>query len=524
MLSQRVRANRFELALCWASNYRYILLVCFLLLQVLAFSLEGLWVEDFWEHSAAVSEFMRHPLNPSHPQLKLNAPHTFLNPYTFVVALTASTFGMTAITTLSIFGVLNFCLFCWGLFAFISIFCSGKNDTSKVSFYALLFVLFLWGDQPWPYSGFFSYQIFFFNLPYPSTFIGGLSLLALGLAGKGQTTLKPLQWLALTFVISLCLLTHPLTAQFLVLGFIAQALFASHDTVIRLIMLAAACIAAVALASLWPFYPFLELLQGAASVYDLSNGTMYYHFIERVWPFIVLSPLIAWAMFQKQQRVLLFIFCSTIAVYLFGLYTHKYSYGRIISYTILVAQVCCAIVAVRLESSFERLHARALLAYQALFLCVLVGGSLGALHTATTRLLTAANSIRLERPIFNQVTYKDYVFLNGDIPRGATVFANLEASWLLPTFGAKVIAAQHPLAFVRDADQRQRDLELFFADGTAATKRLDLLKKYDADYLLIDKSADRNSKTIMLQLTELTHASVRFEDSRFVLFALKQSN
>jgi hypothetical protein len=524
MLSKRVRANRFELALCWASNYRYILLVCFLLLQVLAFSLEGLWVEDFWEHSSAVSEFMRQPLNPSHPQLKLNAPHTFLNPYTFIVALTASTFGMTAITTLSIFGVLNFFLFCWGLFAFVSLFCPSKTDAAKVSFYALLFVLFLCGDQPWPYSGFFSYQIFFFNLPYPSTFIGGLSLLTLGLAGKSQTTLKPLRWLALTLVISLCLLTHPLTAQFLVLGFIAQALFSSHNRVIRLITLAAACVAAVALASLWPFYPFLELVRGAASVYDLSNGTMYYYFIERIWPFIVLSPVIAWAMFQRQQRVLLFIFCSTIVVYLFGLYTQKYSYGRIISYTVLMAQVCCAIVAVRLEGSLERVHTRALLAYQTLLLCVLVGSSLGALHTATTRLLTAANSVRLERPIFNQVIYKDYVVLTNDIPTGSTVFANFEASWLLPTFGAKVIAAQHPLAFVRDADERQQDLELFFAECTTATKRLDLLKKYDADYLLIDKAADPSSKMIRLQLTELTQASVRFEDNRFVLFALKRSN
>lgn len=519
-----IRATGLKLALCWVSNYRYSLLVFFLLLQVLAFSLQGLWVEDFWEHSAAVSEFMRHPLNPSHPQLNLNAPHTFLNPYAFVVALTASAFNLTAITTLSIFGVFNFCLFCWGLYTFISSLCQSKDNASKVSFYALLFVLFLWGDQPWPYSGFFYYQIFFFNLPYPSTFIGGLSLLALGLAGKTQTTLQPVRWLTLTFVISLCLLTHPLTAQFFVLGLIAQALFASHNTVSRLITLAVACIAAVALAALWPFYPFLELLRGAASVYDLSNGTMYYHFIERIWPFIVLSPLIAWAMFQRQQRILLLIFCSTIVVYLFGLYTHKYSYGRIISYTILMAQICCAIVAVRIENSFERLHSRALLTYQTLLLCLLVGTSLGALHAATTRLLTAANSVRLERPIFNQVLYKDYAGLNRYIPTGSTVFANIDVSWLLPTFGAKVIAAQHPLAFVRDAEQRRQDLALFFAENAAATNQLSLLKKYEADYLLLDKSADHSWAKIVQQFTASMHASVRFEDSRFVLLALKPSN
>ena len=120
-------ANRFETALNWVSSHRYSLLVFFLLLQVLAFSLQGLWVEDFWEHSAAVSEFMRHPFNPSHPQLNLDAPHTFLNPYTFVVGVTASAFGLTSITALSIFGVFNFCLFCVGLHTFISSLCLSKN-------------------------------------------------------------------------------------------------------------------------------------------------------------------------------------------------------------------------------------------------------------------------------------------------------------------------------------------------------------------------------------------------------------
>jgi hypothetical protein len=518
------RATRLELTLCWVSNYRYLLLVLFLLLQVLAFSLQGLWVEDFWEHSAAVSEFMQHPLNPSHPQLNVNAPHTFLNPYTLVVALSASAFGLTSITALSIFGAFNFCLFCIGLYAFVSTLCHNKNNATTVSFYALLFVLFLWGGQPWPYSGFFSYQIFFFNLPYPSTFIGGLSLLTLGLHGQYQTIHPALRWLAVTVVVSLCLLTHPLTAQFLVLGLIAQALFAQSHRIVRLLAIAVACVVAVALASSWPFYPFIELLRGAASVYDLSNGTMYYHFIERIWPFIVLSPLIVWAMFQREQRIVLFIFVSTIVIYLFGYYTHKYSYGRIISYTILMAQVCCAVVAARAEDFLYKLHARALPAYQALVIFLLLAVSFNALSAATSRLLTAANSVRLERPIFNQVLYKDFVVLPSYIPTGSIVFANLGVSWLLPSFGVKVIAAEHPLAFVRDAAQRQQDLEIFFTEGTAATIRLELLKKYDVDYLLIDKTLDRGWQTIALQISEATRASALFEDSRFVLLSTKQSN
>ena len=519
-----ILATRFEPALTWVSNHRYILLVFGLLLQVLTFTLQGLWVEDFWEHSAAVGEFMRHPLNPSHPQLNLIAPHTFLNPYTFFVALIASLFGLSSITALSIVGVFNFCLFCYGLHAFISNFCQSKDDTSKVSFYALLFILFLWGGQPWPYSGFFSYQIFLFNLPYPSTFIGGLSLLTLGFTGRHHAALQPLQWLVLTIIISLCLLTHPLTAQFLVLGVIAQALGAQNNTTTRVFKIAITCGLAVALASLWPFYPFLALLRGAGTVYDLSNGTMYHHFIERIWPFIALSPLITWAIIQRQNRVLLFIFLSTILVYLFGLYTHKYSYGRIISYTVIIAQICCAIVAIQAEELLDKLHVRALTLYQTVLVCLLVFFSFEAINTASTRLLSAANSVRLGRAVFSEALYKDYNFIPAYVPAGSTVFANLEVSWRLPSFDTKIVAAKHPLAFVPDAEQRRQDVALFFAEGTTSAARLALLTKYRADYVLIDKTLDHDWQQLSRQVSQATHATMQFEDHRFVLLAVKTAN
>jgi hypothetical protein len=514
-------AARFSLAIDWASRNRYLLLVFFLSLQVLAFSLQGIWVEDFWEHSAAVSEFMRSPLSPSHPQLNLAAPHTFLNPYTFLVALTALSLGWDSITALSIFGVLNFCLFCWGLSVFISSHYPIKNNAYKVSFYALLFILFLWGGQPWPYSGFFSYQIFLFNLPYPSTFVGGISLLTLGLIRRRQPQFGLIQWFSLVIVTSVSLLSHALTAQFLVIGLVAQALTAQQNSFTQLLKIGLLCIAAVALACLWPFYPFLALLRGAGTVYDISNLTMYFHFFERVWPFILLSPLIAWVLLQRNYRVLLFIFCATTVIYLFGLYSHKYSYGRIISYTVMIAQICCAIVVAQLETWLTQDRRRLRLTYQALLFSLLIFLSMDWLFASTTRLLTAANSVRLGRPILNEISYKEYRALSVHIPAGSLVFANLDASWVLPSFGAKVIAAQHPLAFVHDAAQRVEHTTLFFAPDTPRSARLDLLKKYHADYLLIDKKVDQDWSTIRLQLGELNQRTTMFEDERFVLITLK---
>ena len=504
--------------LCWMSGHRYTILVSLLLLQVTAFSLQGIWVEDFWEHSAAVSEFMRHPFDPAHPQLDLAEAHTFLNPYAFVVALSASLLSIDAITALSIFGVINFCIFCIGLYAFTSSLC--KEHKQILAFYSLLFILFFWGAKPWPYSGFFSYQIFLFNLPYPSTLVGGITLLTLGLTAHRQVDFSLPQWVGLVLITTLCLLTHPLTAQFLIIGLIAQAFFACKNTISRLLKISLLCVGAVVLASLWPFYPFFELLRGAGNVYDISNGDMYFHLKERVWPFLILAPVIIWVLSSKQYRVLLFMFLATLLIYSFGYFTQKYSYGRIISYTLIIGQICCAVILVRLELWLQKNNIYFLKAYRVLLLLGLVFLSTEWLQASASRLLTAANSVRLGRPVFNQVSFKEYGFLQQNIRTDAIVFANMDVSWLLPSFGAKVIAADHPLAFIKDAEQRRQDCLYFFLNNTSLAEREQLLKKYGANYLLLDKKLDHDWHNIYKDFTSAANGSLRFENDRFVLIAL----
>jgi hypothetical protein len=251
---------------------------------------------------------------------------------------------------------------------------------------------------------------------------------------------------------------------------------------------------------------------------------MYYHFLARVWPFILLSPLIAWTIVQRQHRVLLFIFVSTVAIYIFGLYTQKYSYGRIISYTVMALQICCALMAAKTENFLGKFRWHALMLYQVSLLSILIGLSFLPLQSSINRLLTAANSIRLDRPVFNQVSYKDYSLLRNSISAGSIIFANMDVSWLLPSFGAKVIAADHPLAFVLDAEQRRQDTLHFFSDSASSSARIGLLRKYHADYLLIDKTSDQNWKQILQLFQDGAPINTTFEDDRFLLIVLSKPN
>lgn len=523
----------------WLAAHRFQILFLLLLLQVVTFCLQGIWVEDFWEHSAAVSELIRHPFNPGHPQLDVNTAHTFFNPYTFVVAQFARLFQLDAISALSIFGVINFCLFCYGLHAFISslqihnrasTLQSRHLDNNALTFYALLLILFLWGGKPWPYSGFFNYEIFFWNLAYPSTFIGGLSLLGLAFNARHQFDRNYLYLAVLIALTTTALLTHPLTAQFLLIGFFAQ-IFAPQPAqggqqvprsvqFIALSKLAIIFVASLALATRWPFYPILELFQGASKVYDISNGDMYFHLLTRTWPFMLLAPLYLWMLLKPALRPLLIIFVATASIYGLGYVTERYSFGRIVSYTIIVIQIACAVAAFQFEHWLQGSAPRIARVGQIATLLLLLFWASQWAPSSISRLLTAGNSVWLGRTVSNQIIYKDYLFLPSHISPQAVVFADIETSWFIPSFEAKVVAADHPLAFVKDAEQRREDVIKFFEQQTSVQERTALLQKYQAKYLLLNKQLNKFWAQIYSQFTTTTSSSVIFENEKFTLIKL----
>ena len=102
----------------------------------------------------------------------------------------------------------------------------------------------------------------------------------------------------------------------------------------------------------------------------------------------------------------------------------------------------------------------------------------------------------------------------------AVVFADIETSWFIPSFGAKVVAADHPLAFVKDAEQRSQDVVTFFEPQTTIQERSALLKKYQAKYLLLNKQLDAAWAQIYSQFSNTVPNGVLFENEKFALIKL----
>lgn len=501
------------------SEYRYILLVAFVLFKVTIYATNGLWYGDFWEHSAVVSAFMADPVHPSHPLFALSAPHAFMSPYHWVVAAFAQATGLSAIEALALFGLLNFCLLAAGLRAYVGGF-AGKQS-NFTSFYALLCILFLWGPNPWGHSGFFHFAQLADVLPYSSTFATGVSLLALGL-GFGNVRLSTAtRLLGLTVAGAIVLLSHPLTFVFLASGLLCQCVQPGQ---VRFLVksgevVASLCVA-VLVAALWPYYSILELLTGAGDIYHSSNLVMYVDALSRIWPVLLLSALLVPAIKRAETRTILLHIGLLILIYFFGYVSGKYSYGRDITFIVILAQILIGYSLANVESDLYQAQPAITRGLRTVLAVALFTSSLTWLVPTITRTLTVINSLVLGRQVSNQQMYKNLTFLPQFVKPGETVLSDLETSWLVPTFGGKVIAGLHAQAFLADNDLRVAELNEFFNPSTTDTGRQAFISKYKPAYLLLDKQNTPAWQALNQKFSQAPQGHTLFENEQFLLIRL----
>jgi hypothetical protein len=198
----------------FADRHRYLVLSSVIMVLMTSQTLNQQWSTDFWEHSAVVREFAAHLLHPRHPLLLVDVTHPDFSPYTLAVGALARLAGIGPIGALSVAAILNLVIFLVGFRLFVARLVANP----LAPFYALMFVLILWGVSPWRWSGFLNLNSLGFGLPYPSMFataIALLSLWALDVFLEGRR----LVWLLGAVVGSaVVLLTHPITAVAVAVG------------------------------------------------------------------------------------------------------------------------------------------------------------------------------------------------------------------------------------------------------------------------------------------------------------------
>ncbi|MBI4514936.1 MAG: hypothetical protein HY699_03855 [Deltaproteobacteria bacterium] len=484
----------------------------FFLLCLVVFALmclhtrNGQWVGDFWEHAAVVRELTTHPLHPRHPQLLLDAPHAFYSPYTLAVALLAKAVHLDAVVALSIMGLVNLAL----LFLGLRLFVYTATHEGATAFYALLLTLFCWGSDAWCYSGFFHIGALGYVLPYPSTFAAALALIALGANRRRIETRLHIWFVPIFLLAATVLISHPTTFLFVAAALVSQS-SAAKGSVLSEVALAGVLLSlAVAAAAFWPYFPLLQLLLAESAAYDASNAVMYQQVVGRVWPALIGVPVVIAGIGSCRHRPAALLLLLLCGIYVFGGVSGRYSYGRVVSYIVLLLHIAIAEHLALLE---YRVRATTTAGGWARGIVVPAGAAALALLLSFVPLRAA-----LARALFaSPPTYQPYRFLSQFVGQYDVVLADVGSSLIIPAFGGKVVAAAHPLAFVPDQRVRRSDVDRFFSPDTGVAERRRIVQKYAATHLLLWKSSVgwRNLQRSFVE------GRVAFESASVLLIALK---
>ena len=512
--------DRTELVINYLINHRLYLLFLIILFKITIHATNGIWVDDFWEHAADVRAFMKNPFNPGHPQFITTDPHVFLNPYTFIVALFSLSVGTDQIIGLALFSIINYCLFFGGLYLFISTI-DNKNK-KDICFFTFLLILFLHGENPWQFSGFFNYQILLSVMPLPSTFVAGLAFISFYLNDLRLKNSLHYLFIPLLVISCISILSHPLTAIFLFTGLLAQSLVEGRlSSLISFVIL---FFLTIIISSLWPFFSIVHLMFAGGNTYHALNVKLYYEILEKIWPSLIFIPFIFSIFLDKKYRILLFILVILTSIYVFGYLFHKYAFGRTISFIMIIINIAISVLIIKYETKLKYFNRNIYFLFQLSFLILLVILNASWFKDSTQRALSIANSIRIGRPVFNEISFSNYSFLKHHIGQNDLIIADLNSSWIIPAFSGKVIATMLPAALVKDVETRTNDMVTFFNSHTSAEIRCNIILKYKPKFLFLLNPPDPNFESLNNQFGPNNSGIIIYKNLKFTLIEINYSS
>ena len=476
---------------------RYWIFASVIFILMAARTLTGLWQGDFWEHAAVVRELATNLLSPRHPQLLVDASHAFFSPYCVGVALISRLMNLDPVTSLAIVGLANLVLF---LIAFrwfiVHLF---ESDRDAISFYALLFVLVLWGRDPWFWSAFFHIAVLGFVLPYPSTFVSALMFVSFGLYLSYLKNGKKVCYVLLIPVMSLVFLSHPTTGIVMCVGLVSFSLGYAERVSLRNIMtLFAAFAISFCLASAWPYYSFLGLITGQAPDFHGQSRVLYQQVLMRTFPALVGIPVLAIRLRKNILDPIALTFFGLAMVYFYGYVSNQWGYGRVISHMMMMLQIALACLTAKVESKWLT-RTVVKLSYAGMFLLSLI---------------FVLNLLAHKRD-----DSRKYSFLSRYVEQYDLVLSDLETSRYIPAFGGKVIANPYPFYFIPDYAVKKRDVVHFFDQATTNQERMEIIRKYQPAFLLYKRAFSRTNLALYNSLGQF--GTVVYSDEDFILLSLK---
>lgn len=435
------------------------------------FAWRGYFISDFWEHAAVVRELSVRPFSPRHPLLAVDATHAYFSPYLLAVALAARATGVSAISALATAGLVNLILL---VLAFRRFLVRLLPQGEAAAPYALLFMFFLWGKDPWMWSGFLHIAMLGYDVSYPSTFATAGMFLSLSLLLDALDRGRSLAFIGVAFLLALCVITHPPTAVVLVAGLVALFLARMNNRfLINGGLLVGAVVAGVAGAMAWPYFPVLQLFVDQPAEFHRWSLVFYQGVLAQVWPAMLALPVLIWRL-RGSRRDPLVLFVAVLGViYALGGITGRYGLGRVIAYIVVLSQVALGAAVATWES---RLPA------QRRWLAAWCTG------TAILGLLAYTRPQHPSIRKYHRSLWYDVGSMLAPVRPGEVVLTDSRTSYLVPALtGGRVVAWRHPIYWVPDHSQRRETQDRFFASATDSERRA-VIARYRVSWVLLNRT------------------------------------
>jgi hypothetical protein len=325
----------------WFVRYRYLLLGAAITVFTSIQTANGQWSTDMWEHVAVVRALIGDPFHGTGALSLLNTP------YTVALGICGDLFGISAVTILSVAAVGNVVLLLLALRYFVI----EVTQNTRAPFWALVFLLVLWGPSPFRFSGFFNLNSIGFVLPYPSTFATAIALFVLTAALRGSQDRRWVWFAAVAAGTGTVVLVHPITGLWLVGALLAVAVSRVRD-VRGWIWVAGAGGLGLIVTLAWPYFRVFDLLHETNA--DVANEKMYESVLLRVLPAAVLGLWAIWRRVRLDRRdPLALMLVGGLAIYAYGFLRGEDTYGRALALVVIVLDVAAGDGVARLEKTFR---------------------------------------------------------------------------------------------------------------------------------------------------------------------------
>lgn len=268
---------------------------------------------DYWQHLDAIRTLSSSPWQP--PPLYTSEPYQvhLYTPYHLMWGLVLSGLGISIWNLAVLMAVMNAALFALGARLI------AKHVLKDPGLdLALLATLLVFWNRPIWWSGVYSLGQLSLTAMYPSFFAMAMTMI-IGALWLEEACRSTRAWVALSIGIAVVVVTHPVTASFLLLFLLLKTVMLTRPARGELIRAGLAVGGGCMLAMLWPYYSFPSLAAEARAGADFFGdfGAFYGGLPSRLGPEVIglaALPLVKAAHVRRFLAVLLLVTVTIYAV------------------------------------------------------------------------------------------------------------------------------------------------------------------------------------------------------------------